>query len=360
MRDPFKLELFRIFVVNMLTTAIVFKSGDGPFFFFFYLYTVMSLAAGVQLIIWTLRRAAAYLQIFLWITNFAITNFVFCQQPMGWQTYLIVCGSICMATSLAIEITYMLVASLESETAAKTQLIHSNKMTALGEMAGGIAHEVNTPLGTIGLLAGRIHDLASKEDGNYKAMADSSRIIKEAVRRIGSIVHGLRSFSRDGAADPVVETSVTGIIDSTLALCNERFKQNCVEVRRHGAVELYIACRPTQISQVLLNLLGNAFDAIAQLPEKWIEIESRDLGEKIEIRVTDCGHGVPKDLREKIMQPFFTTKEFGKGTGLGLSISKRLMESHSGSLDIDTSAANTCFVMQLPKANSKMNRAPAA
>jgi signal transduction histidine kinase len=103
-----------------------------------------------------------------------------------------------------------------------------------------------------------------------------------------------------------------------------------------------------QISQVILNLLNNAFDAIQDATDKWIKIQTYIEHGQVQIRVTDCGHGISNEVAKKIMQPFFTTKPIGKGTGLGLSISKGIVEAHQGKLTIDTESKNTCFVITLP------------
>ena len=111
----------------------------------------------------------------------------------------------------------------------------------------------------------------------------------------------------------------------------------------------------TQISQVLLNLLNNAHDAIKELGEnpKWIQIDVHKKDEKyIQLSVTDCGHGIPKQHLNKIMQPFFTTKEVGKGTGLGLSISSEIIKNHGGSLTYDAQSKHTRFVIELPMRQS--------
>ncbi len=109
-----------------------------------------------------------------------------------------------------------------------------------------------------------------------------------------------------------------------------------------------------QIGQVILNLLNNAHDALEHLPEKWIHLSVREEGDYYFLRITDSGNGIPLDLRQKIMMPFFTTKEIGKGTGLGLSVSKSIVILHHGQLYIDTQSPYTCFVMGLPKTGSRV------
>ena len=110
-----------------------------------------------------------------------------------------------------------------------------------------------------------------------------------------------------------------------------------------------IHAQVTQISQVLLNLIHNAYDAIEKEKIRWIELCAKETAENIEISVTDSGPGIPEAIRHKILEPFFTTKAVGKGTGLGLSISARLIKSHQGQLFVDATSKNTKFVILLPK-----------
>lgn len=107
--------------------------------------------------------------------------------------------------------------------------------------------------------------------------------------------------------------------------------------------------RQAQIEQVLLNLLNNSFDAIQSTPDRWIHITARLENHRVLILVTDSGTGIPNDVQQKMLQPFFTTKEVGKGTGLGLSISKGIIEDHQGQLYYDPKNKNTCFVIDLPE-----------
>jgi C4-dicarboxylate-specific signal transduction histidine kinase len=103
-----------------------------------------------------------------------------------------------------------------------------------------------------------------------------------------------------------------------------------------------------EISQVLLNLLTNAFHAVADRKGAWVKIELDKKPQKLHLRVVDAGTGIPLSIREKIFQPFFTTKDIGQGTGLGLSISKKILETHNGRLFLDTSCPNTTMVIELP------------
>jgi C4-dicarboxylate-specific signal transduction histidine kinase len=112
---------------------------------------------------------------------------------------------------------------------------------------------------------------------------------------------------------------------------------------------LEIECRDIEISQVLLNLLNNAYDAVTDKEDKWVRIDVKETESAAIITVTDSGPGIPENIRNKITQPFFTTKELGKGTGLGLSISLGIVGAHQGNLTLDTHSSHTCFVVTLPK-----------
>jgi PAS domain S-box-containing protein len=233
----------------------------------------------------------------------------------------------------------------------KLKLTAASRLTALGEMSGGIAHEINNPLAIIHARAGQIRDLVS--DGGQVDLAFIGTLaekIENTTMRISKIIKGLKTFARDGESDPFETVELKTLIHETLELCMERFKHHSVNLDvRLPTNPMRVECRSTQIMQVLLNLLNNAHDAVERASEKKIVLEVRDLGNEVDFIVSDTGSGVPAELREKIMQPFFTTKEVGRGTGLGLSISKGIIENHQGTLWLDTSAKITTFRLRIPK-----------
>jgi PAS domain S-box-containing protein len=231
-------------------------------------------------------------------------------------------------------------------------MVASSKMSALGEMAGGIAHEINTPLAAIRTLSSQIEEVMTDDPLDKGMVIEMASKIVQTSDRIAKIVRGLRSFSRDGSHDSYSSVNVKQLIEDTLSFCHERFK--------NGGTDLIVdtdtfdskTCfegRETEISQVLLNLLNNAHDAISEHKEKWIKVSVTENANDLEIRVTDCGLGITPENQKKIFQPFFTTKEIGKGTGMGLSISSGIIKGHQGELFLDNQAPNTCFVMRLPK-----------
>jgi C4-dicarboxylate-specific signal transduction histidine kinase len=233
---------------------------------------------------------------------------------------------------------------------AEAKLVTTAKMSALGEMAGGIAHEINTPLGTIGMIAEQLQELVNEETIDRKMVSEMTVIVGQTVQRISSIIQGLRTFSRDGSKDSFSSIPLKQVLENTLSLCRERIKHSDVKITLEEiGDDVSIQCRPVQISQIILNLVGNACDAVSTLQEKWIKISAECEGEMVQISVTDSGSGIPENVRDKVFQPFFTTKEIGKGTGLGLSISKGITDAHHGELTLDTKCPNTRFVLSLPK-----------
>jgi PAS domain S-box-containing protein len=231
-------------------------------------------------------------------------------------------------------------------------MVHSSRLSTLGEMAGGIAHEVNNPLaivlGKTSQLKRRI--LAGESDPS--TMLESLDLIEKTAERIGKIVKGLRTFSRSGEEEPFLPCSFSSILKDTLDLCSERLRQKQISLVLKVEEGISVECRSVQISQILLNLISNSIDEIQNKPNSWIEIGAIRKNEKLIAYVMDSGEGIAPNIAEKLMIPFFTTKELGKGTGLGLSISKSIALDHGGNLEYDSKAKNTKFDLILPVKHS--------
>lgn len=226
-----------------------------------------------------------------------------------------------------------------------------SKLSSLGEMAGGIAHEINNPLAIIVGKTFQIKTLLTTPYVDIARIKEITENIESTTFRIAKIVKGLRNFARDGEGDPFESVLLERLIRETLDLCQIKFKENKIklETRINLSSDSAIQCREVQISQVLLNLLNNSFDAIEGRDDPWITLEVLEFAESVTIKITDSGHGISSDIKNKLFQPFFTTKTIGKGTGLGLSISKGIIEQHHGSIFIDEQNKNTCFVIEIPK-----------
>ncbi|MFZ3230798.1 MAG: ATP-binding protein [Pseudobdellovibrio sp.] len=225
----------------------------------------------------------------------------------------------------------------------------SAKMASLGEMAAGLAHEINNPLTIITGMSHLLIKIMKKENLAHAKLTEGLIKIESTSHRIASIIKGLRTFARDAENDTFAVVNVNNLINDTLAFCRSKFEFCNVKLEILNSIQdISIECRETEISQVVLNLLNNALDAVEKLPQKWVKVEVEVKNEIVIISVIDSGHGVPLEIQEKIMQPFFTTKEVGKGTGLGLSISIGIAKAHKGLLIIDRSHPNTKFSLQLP------------
>ncbi len=221
------------------------------------------------------------------------------------------------------------------------------RLAALGEMSSGIAHEIRNPLAAIHIAATQI----TEHSNNPAQVAELGERIQRIVMRASRIIEGLRSFSRDASGDPFVTTPVERIISDTLELCGKRLADNGVTLTVTGASpDLALECRPVQLSQVLMNVVSNAYDALASATERWVQIEVRRDGEVCEIAVSDSGPGIATELRPRIFEPFFTTKDVDRGTGLGLSLSRGIVQAHHGTLELDTASPCTRFVIRLPLA----------
>ena len=243
--------------------------------------------------------------------------------------------------------------------ASRMQIVSSARLSALGMMAGSIAHEINNPLGIIHAYASNLLERAG--DGDLSA-PDVRRVcsrILETTERIASIVKSLRHIVREGSGDPFLPASVKEIIERALELCSERFRIHSVKLSTPNVeAGLRVRCREVQITQVLLNLLQNAFDAVSGVDgDKWISIGVESHAQNVLLSVIDNGPGVPHELRDRIMEPFFTTKPVGKGAGLGLSISRSIAQDHGGDLCYEKRNGHTCFSLTLPAPQEEPSRA---
>lgn len=232
-------------------------------------------------------------------------------------------------------------------------LFEADKLSALGEMAAGIVHEIRNPLTSILLQAEFIRKRGEAVLRNPELVLKAFDRIGNDASRINRIIHGIRLISRDapdGSESSLLEEcSIWPLVLDAVELCRERATRQGIRFTTDFAgEEPVVPGNPTQILQVLINLISNACDAVEALPERWVHVSCSAAREHAEIWVTDSGSGVPDSVREKIMQPFFTTKPLGKGTGLGLSISKKIVEAHRGALRLDEQSEHTRFVIRLP------------
>lgn len=230
----------------------------------------------------------------------------------------------------------------------RMKLIQSSRMAAIGEMSAGIAHEINNPLSIISGKSQQLKRLLLENHGQEISLQHLDKI-QSMTQRISKIIQSLRIFARDGTNDKRSTIKLQAFFEDLKDLCAARLSNGGIDLKIDDYdPELEVVVNEVQLSQVLINLINNAADAIRDTKMPWIHIEVDTLGDLAFISVTDSGSGIPKNVREKMMQPFFTTKEVGKGTGLGLSISLGIIKDHGGELFYDENCPNTRFVIKLP------------
>jgi signal transduction histidine kinase len=241
-------------------------------------------------------------------------------------------------------------------TQQKAELIEAAKFVAMGTLAAGMAHEINNPLAVIHGIQRRIAVMLEKglDQGKLKEMIGTLDVM---VQRIAGITRGLLDYSRENGKEALATVSVKDILDKSVGMCRQRLEQCQIQVQLPPDSEVTLTVQPMQIAQVLMHLINNAHDAILVADEKWIKIEVQDDADRICLIVMDSGKGIPAEVAERIMEPFFTTKDIGAGTGLGLSIAKGIAESHHGKLYLDMKSPHTKFVLELPKAYAPATRA---
>lgn len=228
----------------------------------------------------------------------------------------------------------------------KSLLVQASKMATLGEFAGNVAHEINNPLSVIQGNAQIIGKALN--DNNTEKIEKSKDKIIAMVDRISKIINGLRSFARDGSKDEMKPFEMKKLFEAIHDLSARRLQANNIELKFDcKSSDKYILGREIQISQVLMNLINNSSDAIQELKEKWIEISCYNVDSNLFITVADSGPGIPKNIQDKMMNPFYTSKEIGKGTGLGLSISMGIINDHNGELYYVQESKNTKFCIKI-------------
>lgn len=232
-------------------------------------------------------------------------------------------------------------------TMAEQKLWESNKLASLGRLAGGVAHEINSPLQAIHLHMDNLSFHDSQKSLNSGVVSETTEKVKNLVQRIAKITQSLRKVARDSQTLEMHESDLVQIAKDAITLCEERVKNLMIQFTTDMPEKLPLLCNPIEISQVILNLLNNAIDAVENIEERRIHLSIKVAQNLIQLSVEDSGF-LDRTLANRVMDPFFTTKAVGKGMGLGLSIAKSIAESHQGQLSIDLESPKTRFVLELP------------
>lgn len=261
---------------------------------------------------------------------------------------------------------------------AQNHLLQSDKLASIGQLAAGVAHEINNPIGyvysNLGTLEKYVQDtfamLAMYEQaeglisdpevrGRLKAAKDKLDIAflkedlrdlmsesKDGITRVKNIVQNLKDFSHADAADEWGFADLHGGIESTLNIVSNEIKYKADVVKEYGELP-DVVCLSSQLNQVFMNLLVNAAHAIEE--RGTITIRTGRQGDEVWVEIVDTGKGIATEHIQKIFDPFFTTKPIGKGTGLGLSLSYGIIEKHHGRIEVQSEVGNgTTFRVWLP------------
>lgn len=279
-------------------------------------------------------------------------------------------------------------AALEQELASRQQLeiqmVQTDKLATVGQLAAGVAHEINNPIGFImsnletltgyikvfkrlihaldslveaersqsstdekRLITEEVDEIRQSEDTAF-ILDDVDTLLRESIDgtvRVHEIVKNLKSFARIDEAE-IKEADLNEELETTLKIVWNELKYKCKVVKNFGDIPLTY-CNPGQLNQVFMNLLVNAAQAIEDKGE--IRIETKTDGSRIHIEIADTGKGISQQHLQRIFDPFFTTKPVGKGTGLGLSISYGIIQKHNGTIDVTSEPGKgTTFSITLP------------
>jgi two-component system NtrC family sensor kinase len=301
-----------------------------------------------------------------------------------WQANEQLASQIDNLESAVTERTRKLQTEMDERKQLEAQLVQSEKLASIGQLAAGVAHEINNPIGYVfsnfGTLEGYLESLFRMFDAceaaaaqaptvaqRLRALADELQLeylkedvpslmreSKEGIGRVRRIVADLKDFSHVDQEQTWQHADVERGIDSTLNIVASELRFKADVVKEYGGIG-EVECLPSQINQVVMNLVVNAAHAIGTERGR-IVVRTGTAGSEAWIEVADNGSGIPKDVLPRIFDPFFTTKPVGKGTGLGLSLSYGIVQKHGGRITVDTEPGRgTTFRVSLP-----LQRAPAA
>lgn len=278
------------------------------------------------------------------------------------------------------------------------QLIQSEKMASIGQLAAGVAHEINNPIGFINSnlnslerymesfvgLARAYSDISNQmekgcpeeikgvleaikkytTDNDMEFMVeDAVKIIRECrygAERVKKIVQDLKDFSHVDKAEKIYFDINKGL-DSTLNIIRNKIKDGAEVIKEYGEIP-EVLCHPMELNQVFMNLLVNASNAMGKAGGQGngrglIKIKTSHDNDSVFIEISDNGQGIPDKIKERIFEPFFTTNEVGKGTGLGLSISYGIMKKHNGDISVKSKAGEgTTFTVRVPITSETVNK----
>jgi C4-dicarboxylate-specific signal transduction histidine kinase len=230
----------------------------------------------------------------------------------------------------------------------RNQMIEKNKLASLGEIAAGIAHEVNNPLTVIHSNNSIIKKLMIREVIDKDKIVLMTEKTTLQIERITGIINSLRNLSRGMANEDNEVFCIGQVLSESIELTKLRNTSKKVKIKFENQ-KFDVYANRGQIVQVIINLMNNAIDAIESSNDPWINLELKEHENSIKLFFEDSGAGIKEEILNKIFLPMYTTKDIGKGTGLGLSLSRSFIEKNNGTLNYIKRDGHTCFVIELPK-----------
>jgi len=340
-----------------------------------------------------IAESAANLSPFVYEARFSLptgktTWTRFYGKPVKQKDGTIVWYGVCVDISQLKALESELKARLKEIQETQKHLIQSEKMSALGQMVAGIAHELNTPIGyatnNVSIIRDRFRNISSllrqaleaheciysnqleqafakmqavshSPNGKIAELDETIRRtdrlfagVSSGLEQMANLVKSMRNFSRLDEAE-MKKADINEGLRSCLLMIGHQLKDKNIELTtEYGDIPM-VECFPAQLNQVFLNLIANAIHAVEEKPEGKIHVSSALEEGYVMVRVKDNGKGIPKHIQDKIFDPFFTTKPVGKGTGLGLSICFNIVQKHKGRLYFETTeGVGTTFIVKIP------------
>ncbi len=233
----------------------------------------------------------------------------------------------------------------------KVKVANASKLSDLGEMASSIAHEINNPLTVILARSNNLTKNINNKFPDLEKIAKEIDQINRMSQRIAKIVKAMKTLSNDHKRMDNSYQTFENLFEDVLILTSNKIKlQNISFTFINEIEEITSDIFPMQLGQVFLNIINNSCDAIENNENKWIEVKLQEYSDnKILFTFLDSGKGIPKESRDQLFTPFYSSKEIGRGTRLRLSVSKSIVESFGGVFRLNNNRENTCFEVVLPR-----------
>jgi C4-dicarboxylate-specific signal transduction histidine kinase len=228
-------------------------------------------------------------------------------------------------------------------------IFNQSGLFTLGQISAEIIHEINNPLAALHAGLSLLKIRADQPEISMDYLKDILKKLLDTTDRINKIVYNIKKLSRKTENDSVEAVSIRELIENSIYYCQQRFHAKGVQYESAQVpTDMKVNCRMLQISQVLVNLMNNAMDAVTGTEHPWVKLTVDQDQNWVVIKVIDSGQGISEKLLNRLFEPFFTTKSENGGTGLGLSISRNLLEANGGMLEYAETDGHTTFVVKLP------------